>query len=135
MGRCFAVIGAVNGALAIIAAAFGAHGLLIRLAAEEITPRQLNAFETGAEHHLYHVIALILVGLASHLVPTRNGPSMSFAAWFFIGGILLFSGSLYLYGAFGVDAVVWMAPIGGLANILGWLAFAYGLLRAYGEAV
>ena len=51
-----AIIGALNGALAVIAAAFGAHGLESRLAADEVTLRQVNAFETGAEHlSLIHI--------------------------------------------------------------------------------
>jgi uncharacterized membrane protein YgdD (TMEM256/DUF423 family) len=134
LGRISAVIGAANGALAIIAAAFGGHGLEGRLAAGLITESQLNAFETGAEHHLYHAIALILVGLACHRTPARNARPLSLAAGLFLAGILLFSGSLYLYGALGVRAVVWITPIGGLANILGWLAFAWGLFRILGRS-
>jgi uncharacterized membrane protein YgdD (TMEM256/DUF423 family) len=126
MARFAAVIGAINGALAIIAAAFGAHGLEARLAEGLISARQLNAFETGAEHHFYHAVALILVGLA---VQRRGGP-LDAAAGLFCAGILLFSGSLYLYGLLGITSLVWVTPIGGLANILGWLAFAHGLSRA-----
>lgn len=125
-----ALAGAVNAALAVIAAAFGAHGLEMRLAKEDITLRQFKAFETGAEHHLYHAIALVLVGLASdRWMVGRNG-SLKLAAWLFLTGILLFSGSLYLYGLFGTKSLVWLTPIGGVANILGWLALAFGLFQA-----
>lgn len=128
MARFAAVIGAINGALAIIAAAFGAHGLKGRLAEGLISARQLDAFETGAEHHLYHAVALVLVGLADR----QRAGALDSAAGLFCAGILLFSGSLYLYGLLGITAVVWITPIGGLANILGWLAFAYGLARSSG---
>jgi len=132
-----AAVGALNGAFAVMAAAFGAHGLESRLAVEAITLRQLDAFETGAEHHLYHAVALVLVGLAQGHVAASPGAgsvrAFTLASWLFFAGILLFSGSLYLYGLFGLTSVVWLTPIGGGANILGWLALAYGLFRVAGR--
>lgn len=129
MSGIAAVIGAINAALAIAAAAFGAHGLEARLAAEIITVRQFDAFATGAEHHLYHAIALILLGLAHRLGGSAAARPLSVAGWLFLTGILLFSGSLYLYGALGMRNLVWLTPIGGVANIAGWLAFAYALVQ------
>ena len=128
-----AVAGAVNAALAVIAAAFGAHGLENRLANDDITLRQFSAFETGAEHHLYHAIALILAGLAGSRGVTSGRGALRFATWLFTAGILLFSGSLYLYGLFGMKSLVWLTPIGGVANILGWLALAYALYHVLGR--
>lgn len=129
MGRMTAAIGAINGALAVMAAAFGTHGLEAQVAAEVITARQLSAFEIGAEHHLYHAIALVLVGLTHHWAPKGAAQSLSIAGWLFLTGIVLFSGSLYLYGALGMTTLIWVTPIGGLANIAGWLVFAFGLFR------
>ena len=129
MGQIAAVLGSINAALAIVAAAFGTHGLEAQVAAEVITARQLNAFETGAEHHLYHAIALVLVGLANHRAPKGIATLLSVTGWLFLVGILLFSGSLYLYGALGITTLIWITPIGGMANIAGWLVFAFGLFR------
>lgn len=130
MGRTAAAIGAINGALAVMAAAFGAHGLEGRVAEGSITARQFGGFETGAKHHLYHAIALVLVGLAHRQAPNGAARPISLAGWIFLIGIVLFSGSLYLYGIFGMTALIWLTPIGGLANIIGWLVLAYGLFRA-----
>ena len=129
MGQIAAVLGAINAALAIVAAAFGTHGLEAQVAAEVITARQLSAFETGAEHHLYHAIALVLVVLANHRAPKGTATLLSVAGWLFLVGILLFSGSLYLYGALDMTTLIWVTPIGGMANIAGWLVLAYGLFR------
>ena len=128
-----AIIGALNGALAVIAAAFGAHGLESRLAADEVTLRQVNAFETGAEHHFYHAVALVLAGLAQSRSRASAVSAFALTAWLFMAGILFFSGSLYAYGLFGWTSVVWLTPIGGVLNILGWLIFAYGLSRIISE--
>lgn len=133
MARLSAALGALNGAFAVIAAAFGAHALESRLALDEITQRQFDAFETGAEHHLYHAIALILVGLALSRTPAARLAPLTLASWLFAAGILLFSGSLYLYGAFGIMSMIWLTPIGGGANILGWLVFAYALFHGAGK--
>ena len=119
----------INAALAIVAAAFGTHGLEAQVAAEVITARQFDAFEIGAEHHLYHAISLLLVGLANYRAPKGAATLLSVAGWLFLVGILLFSGSLYLYGALDMTTLIWVTPIGGMANIAGWLVFAYGLFR------
>ena len=46
----------------------------------------LSVFETGARYHMYHALAMALAALVS----ARR------AAIAFMGGIFLFSGSLYL---------------------------------------
>ncbi len=129
MGSVFAAFGALNGALAIIAAAFGAHALKGRLATGEITDGKLSAFETGAEHHLYHAIALVLVGLALRWRARGGFSALDLAGWLFITGTTLFAGSLYLYGTMGLVSLMWLTPIGGLLNVTGWLALAFGLVR------
>ena len=108
-------IAAINGALGIAAAAFGAHGL-----ANQIAAADLAAFRTGAEYQIYHAIALF--ALAGWL----RGETASIAAfrlcgWLFLAGILLFSGSLYFLGLTGSRALVLLTPVGGFAFIVGWL--------------
>ncbi len=49
--------------------------------------------------------------------------SARIAAWLFILGILLFSGTLYLIAIVGLN-LHWLVPIGGLAYIAGWVALA-----------
>ena len=51
------------------------------------------------------------------------------AAWLFVAGVPLFSGSLYLLAVTGVRALGAITPLGGLAFIGGWAALAYGVWR------
>ncbi len=97
-------IAAVNGFLAVAAGAFGAHGLQGRIDAHAIT-----VFETGARYHMYHALAMGIVGIAV------RGPAANAAGGFFLAGIVLFSGSLYLLALTGVKALgynaVWRARL------------------------
>ncbi|RUM79294.1 MAG: DUF423 domain-containing protein, partial [Candidatus Thioglobus sp.] len=43
-------------------------------------------------------------------------------SWIFAIGIVLFSGSLYLYTFSKIHAMVFITPIGGMLFILGWLS-------------
>ncbi len=51
-------LGAVGGALAVVAGAFGAHALAARL-----EPRELQLWETAARYLMYGSFALVLAGL------------------------------------------------------------------------
>jgi uncharacterized membrane protein YgdD (TMEM256/DUF423 family) len=48
----------------------------------------------------------------------------------FIVGTLLFSGSLYLLALTGARWLGAVTPLGGLALLVGWLSFAWGVWRA-----
>src|SRR5207237_3646256 len=88
MDRTFLLAGAVAGLIAVGFGAFGAHGLKGRL-----TPDMLAVFETGVRYHMYHALALLLTAA---LAPRMPGKAIVAAGWLFVGGIAIFSGSLYL---------------------------------------
>ena len=107
----------------MVLGAFGAHALKARLPAEA-----LALWNTGVQYHLWHALGLVLVGLSAALIP--DGAWLRAAGWLLLAGIALFSGTLYAM-AFG--APKWLGaitPIGGIAFLLGWLAFAAAALRA-----
>jgi uncharacterized membrane protein YgdD (TMEM256/DUF423 family) len=110
MNRTWLGIAAINGALAVLAGAFAAHGLKAHL-----RPDALSIFETGARYHMYHALA---IGLAA-LVPARP------AAIAFLAGIILFSGSLYILALTGSIAMALITPIGGICFVAGWLLLAW----------
>jgi uncharacterized membrane protein YgdD (TMEM256/DUF423 family) len=112
------LIAAINGALAVACGAFAAHGLEGRLDA-----RALSVFETGARYHMYHALAMGLAAFAAR--GAAAGPARA-AAMFFLAGIVLFSGSLYLLALTGTRALGIVTPFGGVAFLIGWgtLAFA-----------
>ena len=51
------------------------------------------------------------------------------AGWAFVAGIVLFSGSLYALALTGVTILGAVTPIGGVAFLAGWAAFAWGVWR------
>ena len=114
--RTWLVIAAVNGALAVAAGAFAAHGLEGRLVASAS-----DIFQTGARYQMYHALAMGLAALAM-----RNGAAgcARLACWFFLAGIVLFCGSLYLLSLTGVQALGIVTPFGGAAFLAGWIALA-----------
>ena len=58
------------------------------------------------------------------------------AAWLFVAGIVLFSGSLYALALTGARALGVVTPVGGVAFLAGWAgAVAWGAWRALTRAV
>ena len=106
-------VAAVSGAVAVIAGAFGAHGLRDRL-----TPEQLASFSTASQYHLLHSVAL----LALALFAAYSGKEIRVPASLFTAGIVLFSGSIYLLVLTQQRWLGPVTPIGGLCLIAGWLS-------------
>ena len=77
---------AVLGALAVVIGAFGAHGLKPHL-----SEYQISIFEKGVQYHFVHTLALLGVALLADKFGTDT--RLKWSAWFFILGILFFSGS------------------------------------------
>jgi uncharacterized membrane protein YgdD (TMEM256/DUF423 family) len=115
------LIAAINGALAVACGAFAAHGLESRIDA-----RALSVFETGARYHMYHALAMGLAAFAMRGPAT--GPARA-AAMFFLAGIVLFSGSLYLLALTGTRAFGIVTPFGGVAFLIGWGTLAFAATR------
>ncbi len=115
------LIAAVNGGLAVVCGAFAAHGLQGRIDAEA-----LGVFETGARYHMYHALA---IGLAAFAMRDAAAGAAATAAAFFLGGILLFSGSLYLLALTGVRGFGIVTPFGGVCFLIGWGALALAAVR------
>ena len=119
--RLAATAGAAFGALAVILGAFGAHALRARLDAQD-----LEIFETAVRYQMYHAVALF----AAAWLISRNAPGAGAAAWGFIAGTVIFSGSLYLLVATGQRWWGAVTPIGGVAMIAGWVVLAVAAWRA-----
>lgn len=114
----FVFLGAINMAFAVMLGAFGAHGLK-----NKVTSEQLAWWHTGVEYHVYHALALLVIGTLMAAQSQLALPKGS--AWALQIGIVIFSGSLY---AMTLGAPRWfgaITPIGGTAFIVGWLWLAY----------
>ena len=102
--------------------AFAAHGLKASLA-----PDLLAVFETGVRYQMYHAFALFAAAWGFAQWQAR---AFVLAAWLFVAGIVVFSGSLYLLALTGERWLGAVTPLGGLAYLAGWLCLAWGSLRA-----
>jgi uncharacterized membrane protein YgdD (TMEM256/DUF423 family) len=119
--------GAVFGGLAVVTGAFGAHGLKNLLPAD-----QLQVYDTAVRYQFYHGLALILTGL---LIKNFNNKNLTRAGYSFIGGTILFSGSLYVLSTSSLlnlqlNWIGIITPIGGLLMITGWILLLIGILRS-----
>jgi len=113
MDRSFLLIGAVINFLGVAAGAFGAHALRSRLSAD-----MLAVFETGVRYQMYHGLAILLVALAiGHFGHARL---LLASGWSFVGGVVLFSGSLYALSLTDIRILGAVTPLGGLLFLLGW---------------
>lgn len=121
MARYWIIAGAVNGFLAVALGAFAAHGLKQRVA-----PDLLAIFETGARYHMYHALALLAVGWVAVQAPSSLATA---AAWCFLAGIVIFSGSLYALTLSGIRGLGAITPIGGTLLLVGWVLLAAAAAR------
>lgn len=112
-------VAAVNGFLAVALGAFAAHGLTGRIDAHA-----LEVFQTGTRYHMDHALAM---GLAAFFAPARR--EARWAAGFFLVGVVLFSGSLYLLALTAVHSFGYVTPFGGMAFLLGWVCLAWAAAR------
>ncbi|MEM7566667.1 MAG: DUF423 domain-containing protein [Pseudomonadota bacterium] len=126
--RGIAAAGALSGALAVGASAFGAHGLTRGFEAGTVTASQLRGFEVAADQHTIHALALLGAGLGLAALGASRWTVA--AAMLFVFGTLAFAGPLYLYALTEAKALIRLVPVGGVGFILGWLCLAVGLLRA-----
>ncbi len=122
MTRIFLAIASSLGGLSVALGAFASHALK-----EKLTERALEIWKTGTQYQMYHALALILVALL--LTRTENpDPLLNTSGIACIIGIALFSGSLYTLSLTGIKWLGAIAPLGGLAFIIGWGCLAISAL-------
>ncbi len=126
MHKKFLLIASFLGALSVILGAFAAHQLK-----KMYGPVELQVFETAVKYQMYHALALLAVGI---LYKDFTVKQLRWAGNFFITGIILFSGSLYVLCHLifmGIPAkwVGALTPFGGLCFIAGWLLLAVGISK------
>jgi uncharacterized membrane protein YgdD (TMEM256/DUF423 family) len=103
------VIGSLAALVGVAAGAFGAHGLK-----SYVNDARLETFEVAVRYQMYHAIALVLAGILG----------AQQAGWCFLGGIVLFSGSLFLLVLTEQRWLGAVTPLGGVLFLLGWLLLA-----------
>lgn len=115
------LVGALNGAFAVAAGAFGAHLLEGR-----ITVADTGVFQTAVYYQLIHAAAMVALGtLKGQILPAI----LHVTSWAMAIGTILFCGSLYAVSLGSAAIVSYIAPIGGGLLLLGWLLLAVGAAR------
>jgi uncharacterized membrane protein YgdD (TMEM256/DUF423 family) len=105
----------VSGAICMILASFGAHGL------EKILDEHaIDVFNIGVRYQMLHTIAILAI--AQLVKEDWLGKRVSLVCWLWLGGIIVFSGSLYLLAITGMKWLGMITPIGGTLFIAGWVA-------------
>ncbi|BAU53910.1 DUF423 domain-containing protein [Mucilaginibacter gotjawali] len=126
MKRRIIITAAIFGMLAVIAGAFGAHGLEGKLSA-----KNMEVWHTAVQYQFYHTFALIFLSTLTRFKIRLVGHCYIL----FTIGIVLFSGSLYLLSC--KDLIEWswlpilgpITPIGGVLFIAGWVCLGIAALK------
>lgn len=113
MVRAFLAIAAVLGGTSVAAGAFGSYALKARL-----SDRALEIFDIGTRYQMYHALALLLVALLLQSAGTQS--LLTAAGIAFTVGVIIFCGSLYALSLTGITWLGAIAPLGGVALMVGW---------------
>ncbi len=103
---------AALGFLGVTLGAFGAHALKPTLAAFGTA----DVWETGVIYQLVHAVALLAMA-------AMDRASRALAV-LWVGGIVIFSGSLYVLAVSEFKLLGAITPIGGVMLLAGWLLLA-----------
>ena len=123
MQKTFLLVASILGALSVCIGAFGAHALKARLEAIH----RLETFETAVKYQFYHTFAILAVALLLEKIANK---SLEYAGWSFLGGIIIFSGSLYILCLTGVTKWGAVTPLGGLLFIIGWVLLGWSVSKS-----
>lgn len=115
--RVLLALAALSGASAVLAGAFGAHGV----------PDSQGWLRTGAQYQMIHALAVFVAVAARRW---GGGSSATIAGWVFLAGGAVFGGSLYAMALGAPRMLGAVTPVGGVLLILGWLLLARGVLAA-----
>lgn len=108
------------GLLVIILGAFGAHFFREILVAQGTT----TLWQTAVFYHAIHTIGLLWLGGC----PGRTSWAGRRIFLFWVAGIIIFSGSLYLLALTGQQWLGALTPIGGIGFLLGWICLLFAKL-------
>ena len=112
----------ISGAVAVALGAYGYHKLISDEAMR-------NVFATAVQYHMWHTLALFGVAWLAANRTDRSSYWAVRAGWLFVGGIFLFSGSLYAYCLIDAEPLSSAPPIGGMFFITGWVMLTWSAIK------
>lgn len=123
MKKNLLISGSIFAIIAVILGAFGAHGLEDILASNN----REDVYETAVRYNFYHAFALLICGILSKDYSKKY---ISLSGKFFMAGIIIFSGSLYILAITNISWLGMITPFGGLAFIIGWALMILGIKKS-----
>lgn len=113
----------------VILGAFAAHALK-----QLLLPEQLESMNTGIDYQLYHGLAVLVLWV----LQKQTGVSFKTPMALMVGGVLMFSVSIYLLACQDVMSTnfsgIWMVtPIGGGLLITAWILVGIILFKWKGN--
>lgn len=113
---------ALSGLLSVLIGAFAAHILEASL-----SPQRMDTLDTAVKYQIFHTLALFGVVCVDDKILVLRWKK--YAAVFFLLGIILFCGSLYLLIATNISKIGMITPFGGMAFIAGWAMLFLASIR------
>lgn len=117
--KVIALSGAVAGLLSVVLGAFAAHSLKGVLSEDS-----MRIYRTAVDYQSLHALALLCSAalFSGCVIDLRVERWLKRSGAFFIIGLVLFCGSLYLLSFTALKVFGVITPLGGLAFILGWIS-------------
>jgi uncharacterized membrane protein YgdD (TMEM256/DUF423 family) len=118
------ILACILGSLSVMLGAFGAHAFHAYLE----NHGRINTYETAIKYQFYHVLAILTISILSYL---SKNHAILISNWFFLIGIIVFCGTLYLLC---LTQILWLGaitPIGGLLFIIGWLLAGWQVNKSF----
>jgi uncharacterized membrane protein YgdD (TMEM256/DUF423 family) len=115
MARLFFLLGSLLAGISVVMGSWGAHADIF----DEV---QTLWIDKAVRYQMFHSLALLCTSL---LIASQKKPAKPalLAGFCFLGGIVLFCGSLYFMAVSSVDAGL-VTPAGGILFLIGWLCLA-----------
>lgn len=120
--KALVLVGTLFGFLSVALGAFGAHAL-----EGKVSENALTIWDKAVHYQMFHALSIIIVGFA--LIKFQSS-TLLFAGWAFVIGVLLFSGSLFIYATTGARMLAMITPFGGMFFLVGWVLFGYAMMKA-----
>jgi len=122
MTKKFLITTGIMGALSVVLGAFGVH-ILIGI----ISEKHMSTYNTANEYLMFHTLALLGISFMNRYISRSY---LNTIYYFFVIGIILFSGSLFLISlkeltGFGMGSLGIITPIGGILLFAGWITLIY----------
>lgn len=122
MTKRFLITVGILGVISIILGAFGSH-----LLNGKISDENMRIFDTALTYQIYHTVALLSLTFMNRYLSRSY---LELIYYFFVVGIVLFSGSLYVLSTSEVTNIIigfmgFLTPIGGISLALGWMVVIF----------